>query len=125
MYVHEQTRPVPSTIPGVAHATWSGQPTGARQLSVWSQSLAPAAATPPHRHDCEEVIFCSGGTGELHIDGGVHRFCAGSLVTVPRDAMHQIFNVGPGPLEMTAVLAATPVAVYLPDGSELPLPWSS
>jgi hypothetical protein len=39
--------------------------------------------------------------------------------------MHQIFNVGPGPLEMTAVLAATPVAVYLPDGCELPLPWSS
>ena len=87
MYVHEQTRPSPTPIAGIAHATWSGQPTGARQLSVWSQSLSPAAATPPHRHDCEEVIFCSGGQGELHIDGGVHAFGAGSLVTVPRDAL--------------------------------------
>ena len=29
------------------------------------------AATPPHRHDCDEVVLCQAGHGELHLDGEV------------------------------------------------------
>ena len=125
MYVHEQPGPTATPIPGVAHATWAGSPNGLQQLSLWRQTLAPGAATPPHRHDCEEIVLCQAGWGELHIGGEVHRFGAGSTVTVPRNAMHQIFNIGPLPMEMVAVLAATPDEVYLPDGQNLPLPWAS
>ena len=125
MYVHEQTRPTPSPIPGIDHATWAGSPTGLTQLSLWRQSVAPGAATPPHRHDCDEIVLCSAGWGELHIAGEVHRFGADSTLTIARNALHQIFNVGPQPLEILGVFAATPVAVFLPDGSKLALPWLS
>ena len=69
MYVHEQSRPAATPVPGVAHATWAGGPTGGRELSVWRQTLAPGAATPPHSHACEEVVLCAAGSGELHVDG--------------------------------------------------------
>ena len=48
MHVIEQTRPVPAPIPGIAHATWAGQADGLSQISLWRQTVAPGAATPPH-----------------------------------------------------------------------------
>ena len=47
MHVIEQTRPVPAPIPGIAHATWAGQADGLSQISLWRQTVAPGAATPP------------------------------------------------------------------------------
>jgi hypothetical protein len=38
---------------------------------------------------------------------------------------HQIFSDGPEPLECIAAFAATPVAVVLPDGTPIDLPWAS
>jgi quercetin dioxygenase-like cupin family protein len=123
MIVTEQTRPEPQPIPGVAHATWAGAAEGLTQLSVWRQTLAPGAATPPHRHDCDEVVMCSAGVAEVHEDGRVERVAAGQSVCLRRDREHQIFNVGPVPLEIVAVLGASPVGTWLPDGSALALPW--
>jgi quercetin dioxygenase-like cupin family protein len=125
MYVHAQTRPAPSPIPGLDHATWAGSAIGLEQLSLWRQSVAPGAATPPHRHDCEELVLCSSGCGELHIAGEVHRFGADTTLAIPRNELHQIFNVGSTPLEIVGIFAATPVEVFLPDGSKLALPWAS
>lgn len=123
MHVIEQERPAPTAIPGVTHVTWAGQAQGLQQLSVWRQSLAPGAATPPHSHGCEEVVMCVGGWGELHIDGEKHRFGADCTLILPPGVVHQIFNVGPQPLETLAVFSQTPVPTRLPDGQELPLPW--
>ena len=123
MNVIEQSRPVDTPLPGVAHATWAGQADGLEQISIWRQTLAPGAATPPHRHDCDEVVLCLGGWGEVHIDGQVHRFGPDMTVVLPRAKVHQLFNVGTTPLETLAVFAATPVATRLPDGQAINLPW--
>lgn len=123
MYVNEQSAPTPTPIPGLSHATWAGQDEGLHQLSLWRQTIAPGAATPPHRHDCEEIVMCSCGLGELHIAGQVHRFGPGATVTVPRNEIHQIFNVGSDPMAIIAVLAVSPVEVFLPDGQRIDLPW--
>jgi quercetin dioxygenase-like cupin family protein len=123
MNVIEQTRPAASPIPGVAHATWAGQADGLQQLSVWRQTLAPGAATPPHRHDCDEVVLCLAGSGEVHADGKVQRFQADCTVVLPKGRDHQIFNTGPQAMEIVGVFGATPVATCLPDGSALALPW--
>jgi quercetin dioxygenase-like cupin family protein len=125
MNVHDQTRPEITAIPGVAHATWAGQAEGLSQLSLWRQTLAPGAATPPHRHDCDEIVLCLAGWGELHIDGSVQRFGAEQSVVLPRNLDHQLFNVGPMPLEIVGILAASPVQVLLSDGTPLALPWRS
>lgn len=125
MNVFDQTRPEATPIPGVAHITWAGEAEGLKQLSLWRQTLAPGAATPPHRHDCDEIVLCLAGWGELHIDGSVQRFGADQTAVLPRNREHQLFNVGPMPLEIVAVLAASPVQVELPGGEPLPLPWRS
>lgn len=123
MVVIQQPRPEPSPLPGVAHATWAGQADGLQQLSLWRQTLAPGAATPPHRHACDEVVLCLSGWGEVHIDGQAHRFGADTTIVLPRDRDHQLFNVGTMPLEIVGIFAATPVATHLPDGQPLDLPW--
>ena len=123
MTVMPQANPIETPIPGVAHATWAGQDDGLQQLSVWRQSVAASAATPPHRHDIDEVVLCLSGRGELHIDGKVHAFRGGETLVLPRESMHQIFNIGDQPLEIVGVFGGSPVQTWLPDGSALPLPW--
>jgi quercetin dioxygenase-like cupin family protein len=123
MYVVEQTRPSPAPIPGLAHATWAGHDEGLQQISIWRQTLAPGAATPPHRHDCDEVVLCQGGVGELHVEDQRHRFGADSTVVLPRGRLHQIVNVGAEPLEIVGIFGATPVGTFLPGGEALAVPW--
>lgn len=125
MNVFDQPRPEATPIPGVAHATWAGAQEGLRGLSLWRQTLAPGAATPPHRHDCDEAVLCLAGWGELHIGGKVQRFGAEQTVVLPRGELHQIFNTGVLPLEIVGVFSGSPVGVQLPDGSALELPWRS
>ncbi len=125
MHVIEQSRPAPTPIPGVAHATWAGQDQGLSQLSMWRQTLQPGAATPPHRHDCDEVVLCIAGWGELVVEGQVQRFGADCTLVLPRGRDHQIFNPGPQVLEILGVFGGTPVGTFLPDGQAIELPWRS
>lgn len=126
MPVIEQAHPHTTPIPGISHSTWAGAADGLQQLSVWRQTLAPGAATPPHRHPCDEVVMCLGGWGELHEDGvAPQRFGPDQTVLLPKGRFHQIVACGALPLELIGVFAATPVPVELPDGSSLELPWRS
>jgi mannose-6-phosphate isomerase-like protein (cupin superfamily) len=114
-----------AALPGIEHVTLAGSVNGLKNLSIWKQSVAPGGATPPHRHDCEEVVLIRAGTGELHLDGKVHRFGPDTTLVVPRNAPHQIINVGDEPLELIGVFAVSPVAVFFPDGRPIELPWTS
>ncbi|MCD6734534.1 MAG: cupin domain-containing protein [Burkholderiaceae bacterium] len=125
MYVIEQSRPTAMPLPGIEHATWVGHDDGLQQLSIWRQTMTPGAGTPPHSHECDEVVLCLAGHGELHVDGEVHRFGADCTLVLPRNRTHQFFNVGSIPMETIGILGATPVVTRLPDGTELDLPWRS
>lgn len=117
--------PEPTPIPGIAHVTLAGSPTGLHNLSVWKQSVEAGHLTPPHQHDCEEVVVCLGGSGELHADGEVTRFGAGQTIVIPAGVPHQLVSVGPGALELIAAFSMTPVPTTFPDGQVLELPWQS
>lgn len=123
MYLHPTPAPTETPLPGIAHATWAGEAEGLRQLSLWNQQMAPGCATPPHRHDCDELVLCQAGRGTLLVDGERLPFVAGQLMTLPAGSWHQIVNDGSEPLVTLAVLAATPVATYLPGDEPLALPW--
>jgi quercetin dioxygenase-like cupin family protein len=126
MVVTPNSAPERSTLPGIQHTTLAGTQQGLRQLSVWQQILDVGAATPPHRHDCEEVVLCLAGTGELRIDGqSPYGFGPNTTVCIPRDVLHQLVNSGPEPLQIIAVFSATPVEAYLPSGELIDLPWAS
>lgn len=125
MYVIHNSQLKRAALPGIEHVTLAGSQNGLKGLSIWKQSVAPGGATPPHRHDCEEVVLIHGGQGELHIDGEVHRFGPDTTLVVPRNATHQIINVGDTPLDLTGIFGISPVAVFLPDGEPVQLPWTS
>lgn len=123
MNVIEQSRRAETPLPGVAHATWAAQADGFEQLSILRQTLAPGTATPPLRHDCDEVVLCLLGWGEVHTEGRVQRFGADCTVVLPKGHDHQLFNVGPQPPEIVDLFGATPVRTMLPDGNAIDLPW--
>lgn len=125
MHVISNQQPVPSAIPGIAHVTLAGHEEGLSKLSVWQQSVAPGGATPLHRHDCEEVVICSSGTGELRFGEKVERFASNMTVVIPANAEHQIVNAGIDPLQFVAVFSMSPVQVCFPDGTAIDLPWRS
>ena len=114
-----------AALPGIEHRTLAGRAQGLAHLSVWQQTIAAGATTPPHRHDCEEVVVVTAGRGRLLIDGDAHDFGAGTTLVIPPGVAHQIINVGEEPMSVTAAFSATPVGVFLPDGQPLPLPWAS
>jgi mannose-6-phosphate isomerase-like protein (cupin superfamily) len=114
-----------STLPGIEHLTLAGTAQGLKRLSVWRQSMAPGCATPPHCHDCEEVVLVLEGTGEVLIGKERFAFGADSTLVLPPGVPHQIFNTGSVPLRTLAAFPETPVGTFLPDGAPLSLPWES
>ncbi len=111
------------SLPGLQHQTLANADHGLAHLSLWRQTMAPGAATPPHRHDCEEVVLIESGSGELHLGGKTLAFGPDSTLVIPRNVDHQIFNTGTEPIVCVAAFAATPVVVVLPDGQPIDLPW--
>lgn len=114
-----------AALPGIEHMTLASRASGLQHLSIWRQSVAPGAATPPHSHDCEEVVLICSGSGEVRLAGGVRRFGPGSTLVIPPHELHEIVNTGEGPLELIGVFSATPVGVYAPTGAPIELPWAS
>ncbi len=112
-----------TSLPGIEHTTLASSANGLTKLSVWRQSIAPGGATPPHRHECEEVVLISAGEGELRLDGKVHRFGPDTTLAIPGNVPHEIINTGDKPLELVGILAASPVEVFFPDGQRIELPW--
>lgn len=116
------SRPV-FALPGLRHRTLAAGADGLARLEVWSQSLDAGAATPPHYHDCEEVVVIHSGRGQLLTVGGTTPFGPGTTLTVPPRVVHQIVNTGDSEMTLLAVLSETPARVFTPDGGLMTLPW--
>jgi mannose-6-phosphate isomerase-like protein (cupin superfamily) len=114
-----------AALPGIEHLTLAGGKQGLSRLSVWRQSMAPGSCTPPHQHDCEEVILVTEGSGELHMDGKVMPFGPDTTLVLPPNRPHQLFNTGSVPLKSVAAFSASPVGTFLPGGEPIALPWES
>lgn len=125
MNVIPHSRLAQASLPGIEHVTLAGSAQGLKRLSVWRQRIDAGGATPPHRHDCEEVVLVHAGRGELHLEGQVQSFGPDTTLVVPADAVHRIVSTGPEPLELTGIFSVAPVPVCLPDGQPLELPWDS
>lgn len=125
MKVIPQSPLEPTPFPGIHHATLAGWAQGLEHLSLWSQLIEPGSGTPPHRHDCEEVVLCAAGHGELLFGGQRLAFGPRSTVCIPANEPHQIVNTGDEPLRITAVFSKSPVEAFFPDGQRIDLPWST
>lgn len=115
----------PSAIPGIGHRTLACSGDILNAMSVWKQTMTPGNATPPHRHDCDEVVVVLAGSGTLLIDGQALPFQAGDTLVLPAELDHQIVNTGDRDVVTVAAFAASPVVTALPDGQVIDLPWAS
>jgi mannose-6-phosphate isomerase-like protein (cupin superfamily) len=112
-------------LPGIEHRTIAGHEQGVKSMEVWLQTMAPGAATPVHRHACEEVILVLSGCGEVTVEGETSSFGANSTLIVPPDVVHQIVNSGSSDLVLVAALGTAPVRVRTAAGEPLPVPWAA
>jgi mannose-6-phosphate isomerase-like protein (cupin superfamily) len=125
MHVIENQRRQRALLPGIEHLTLAGSAQSLARLSVWRQTMQPGSATPPHQHDCEEVVLVLEGSGEVRWHGGAIPFGPDSTLVIPPRVAHEIVNTGSAPLVTVAAFSATPVGTFLPDGKALELPWES
>src|SRR6185369_13580344 len=64
---------------------------GARQVEVWHGRMDANAATPPHRHDSEEIVVFLSGSGRATVADREVRYQAGDTLILPAAQVHQIF----------------------------------
>lgn len=121
----EHERVAEHRLPGLSHRTVAGPLQGLSTLEVWVQTVAAGAATPVHRHDCEEAIVVLSGQGVLVMDEREEPFGAGATLVIPRDAVHQVRCTGAEPLRLVAALGAAPVRVHTATHERIPLPWDA
>ena len=112
-------------LPGLLHRTVAGPLQGFQTLEVWVQTVDPGAATPVHRHDCEEAIVILEGHGVMEIEGLKQEFEPGNTLVVPRNAVHQVTCSGSEPLRLVAALGAAPVLVHTAENERIKLPWDA
>ncbi len=125
MHVNQHTNIATHHLPGLEHQTLAGRTDGLQQLEVWRQTITAGAATPVHRHDCEEVIVCLKGHGVCHYDGREFHFREDESLVIPSGVTHQICNAGDTDLYIVATLAMAPVRVETADGQPMALPWNA
>ena len=112
-------------LPGLSHRTVAGPLQGFHTLEVWVQTVDPGAATPVHRHDCEEAIVILEGHGVMEIEGQKQEFEPGNTLVIPRNAVHQVTCSGSEPLRLVAALGAAPVRVHTAENERIKLPWDA
>ena len=112
-------------LPGLNHRTFAGPEHGMKGLELWGQTIEAGAATPVHRHACEEAIVILEGSGTLTIEGQDTAFGPNSTLIIPADVIHQIVNTGNTKMVLIAALSAAPVQVRHADNAAMPLPWQA
>jgi quercetin dioxygenase-like cupin family protein len=78
------------------------------------------SATPPHRHDTEEVVLFLKGNGRATVADREVRFAAGDTLVLPAGQVHQLFAETDCEFVSAMPLGGT---VQLPDGVVIDLPW--
>lgn len=93
---------------------------GARQVELWHGRMDAMAATPPHRHDTEEVVLFLKGSGHATVGDREVHYQAGDTLILPAGETHQLFAD-----TACEFVAAMPIGgtVRLPDNAVMDLPW--
>jgi mannose-6-phosphate isomerase-like protein (cupin superfamily) len=102
--------------PGVETRMLVSARTGAAQLCIFEQWVAPGNGAPTHSHPVEEVLTVREGEAEMWMEEERAIVAAGQSLTVPAGRMHGFRNSGSVTLHLHAVLAS-PVFEATPEGA--------
>ena len=106
--------------PGVETRMLISALTGAKQLCIFEQWVAPARGTPVHSHPVEEVLTVLAGEAAMWIDDQHAVLRTGQSLLVPPHKKHGFRNAGTGILHMHAVLSS-PVFEAFVEGQDEPV----
>lgn len=112
-------------LPGLTHQTLCGPSHGVNSFELWYQKIEPNAATPIHKHNCDEAIVVIKGHGQFTINGKTIEFGPGATLIIPPNTIHQIINSGNEEMELIATLSIPNVEIFTPDNKIIPLPWQN
>jgi quercetin dioxygenase-like cupin family protein len=102
--------------PGVQTRMLVSAQTGATQLCLFEQWVAPGNGAPTHSHPVEEVLTVHAGEAEMWLDQEKIIVKAGQSLIVPAGRQHGFRNPGTFTLHLHAVLAS-PIFEALPEGA--------
>jgi quercetin dioxygenase-like cupin family protein len=88
---------------------------GAAQLCIFEQWIAPGSGAPTHTHPVEEVLTVLAGEAEMWLDDDRAIVTPGQSLVVPAGRRHGFRNSGNLTLHLHAVLAS-PVFEAMPEG---------
>ena len=106
--------------PGVETRMLVSARTGAAQLCIFEQWIAPGNGAPTHSHPVEEVLTVREGEAEMWMGEERVIVTAGQSLIVPAGRMHGFRNSGSGTLHLHAVLAS-PIFEATPEGAAEPV----
>ena len=78
---------------------------GSQNLWVGLSEVDPGSSSNPHSHDNEEAFFVVSGKGRVEVEGETADVGPGSLVLIPPNTLHRLFNPGPEVLRVLCCAA--------------------
>ena len=119
-----QSTPPEQWRPGVETRMLVSARTGATQLCIFEQWVAPGNGAPTHSHPVEEVLTVREGEAEMWLDGERMNVRAGQSLIVPAGRLHGFRNSGTTMLHIHAVLASPSFEQLLEGASEPVRRWT-
>ena len=112
--------PIEQWRPGVETRMLVSACSGATQLCMFEQWVAPGNGAPTHHHPVEEVLTVREGEAEMWLDQERLVVTAGQSLIVPAGRQHGFRNSGNVTLHLHAVLAS-PIFEATPEGALEPV----
>jgi quercetin dioxygenase-like cupin family protein len=111
--------------PGVETSMRVSAASGATQLCIFEQWIAPGNGAPTHSHPVEEVLTVIAGEAEMWLDDFRAIVSAGQSLIVPAHRRHGFRNSGTTTLHIHAVLASAVFEAMPEGGAEMVRRWTT
>lgn len=92
--------------------------TGATELAVWINEVAPGEEVRRHSHDCEEVIFVAAGQLRASLAAESLDLAKGDALFCPTGVVHGFRNPGPGHTTVVASLGKPDAQTFWSDEAD-------
>ncbi len=100
MVIHKATAALEKLSSGRTRQWLANKSLGTASTALLENYFEKGGYVPPHYHDSEELLVCLEGEGKIILDQEEHPFPAGGTAIIPALAVHEVHNVGEGPMRM-------------------------
>jgi mannose-6-phosphate isomerase-like protein (cupin superfamily) len=110
-------------LAGLRHRTVLDAQTGAKDLALWQEEHLPRFYVPPHRHDCEEIIFVFEGKIRAEIEGEIFEVNPEESLLIHEWKLHGFRVISNIPVKLLAIFSSASPGIFKNDGTKSIPPW--